>query len=146
MLIGYILSIVCLKLNRFSNLSIMQYMGLYPGAVCILLTHFACNDGEDMCTSSYYHPQIGSMTHLRFFRFRSWNNGMRYMSVFVLAFFFYIVICRHNSNIEDLEVTFINLSKLELSHYIHVLRKSPIISTKFLKCYQWVIQTDVKLS
>ena len=38
-LIRYILSIVCLKLNRFSHLSFMQYMGLYPGAVCIQLTH-----------------------------------------------------------------------------------------------------------
>ena len=108
MLIGYILSIVCLKLNRFPHLPFMQYMGLYPGAVCIQLTHFSCGDCENTRTL-YYHHQIGSMTHLRLFRFRSWNNGMRYMSFYVLCSFF-IVICRHNS-----EIGLINLSKLELS-------------------------------
>ena len=49
MLIGYILSIVCLKLNRFSHLSFTQYVGLYPGAVYIHLTHFSCGDCENTC-------------------------------------------------------------------------------------------------
>ena len=59
MLIGYFLSIVFLKSNRFSHLSFMQFWGLYPGAVCIQLTHFSCGDCENTCTSSYYHHQIG---------------------------------------------------------------------------------------
>ena len=110
-LIGYILSIVCLKLNRFSHLSFMQYMGLYPGAVCIQLTHFSCGDCENTCTLSYYHHQIGSMTHFRLLRLWPWNSGMRYMPFYVLVFFFFIVICRHNSNIALINP----LSKLELS-------------------------------
>ena len=35
MFIGYILSTVCLKLNRFSHLSFMQYMELYPGGLYV---------------------------------------------------------------------------------------------------------------
>ena len=36
--------------------------------VCIQLTHFSCGDCENTCTSSYYHHQIGSMTHFRLLR------------------------------------------------------------------------------
>ena len=72
MLIGYILSIVCLKLNRFSHLSFMQCMGLYPGlyvySISISLVMIV---RIRVTTSSYYHHQIGSMTHLRLFKFRS---------------------------------------------------------------------------
>ena len=116
MLIGYILSIVCLKLNRFSHLSFMQCMGLYAGlyvySISISLVMIV---RIRVTTLSYYHHQIGSMTHLRLFRFRSWNNGMRFIcpSMFLCSFF--VVICRHNSKIEDLKVALINLSKLESS-------------------------------
>ena len=115
MLIGYILSIVCLKLNRFSHFSFMQCMGLYPGlyvySISISLVMIV---RIRVTTSSYYHHQIGSMTHLRLFKFRSWNNGMRYISSYVHVFFF-IVICRHKSQIVDLKVALINLSNLEWS-------------------------------
>ena len=47
------------------------------GAVRIQFTHFSYDDCENTCTLSYYHHQIGSMTHLPLFRVRSWNNGMR---------------------------------------------------------------------
>ena len=33
---------------------------------------------------SYYHHQIGSMNYYPLFRVRSWNNGMRWMSLFIL--------------------------------------------------------------
>ena len=133
MLIGYILSILCPKLNRFSHLSFMQYIGLYPGAVCIQLTHFSCGDCENTCTSSYYHHQVGSMTHFRLLRLRPRNSGMRYMPFYVLVFFF-IVVCRHNSKIALINQP----SKLELSqlHTRTVLKNSPIISTKSSECYQ----------
>ena len=115
MFIRYILSIVCLKLYRFCHSSVMQYVwGCITGAACIQLIHFSCDDCENTCISSYYHHQIGSMAHLRLCRVRSWNNGMCYVSFYVLVFFF-IVICRHNSKIEDFEDAVINLSKLELS-------------------------------
>ena len=35
-------------------------------------------------TLSYYHHQIGSMNHYPLFRVRSWNNGMRCVSLFIL--------------------------------------------------------------
>ena len=52
-------------------------------AVCIQLTHFYFDDCENTCTWSYYHHQIGSMTHLPLFRVRSWQNGMSCMSLFL---------------------------------------------------------------
>ena len=39
---------------------------------------------ERMCTLSYYHHRTGSMNHEPLFRVRSWNNGMRCMSYYVL--------------------------------------------------------------
>ena len=36
------------------------------------------------CSFSYYYHQIGRMNHLALFRVRSWNNGMRCMSFYVL--------------------------------------------------------------
>ena len=55
------------------------------GAVPIKLTHFSCDDCENTCTLSCYHIQIGSMTHLLLLRVRSWNNGMRCMSFYILS-------------------------------------------------------------
>ena len=34
---------------------------------------------------SYYHHQIGSMNYHPLFRGRSWNNGMRSMSIYILT-------------------------------------------------------------
>ena len=49
-------------------------------AVYIQLTHLSYADRKDICTLSYYHHQIGSLTYLPLFRVRSWNNGMCCMS------------------------------------------------------------------
>ena len=54
------------------------------GAVCIQFTHYSYDDCEKMCTLSYYHHQIGSMTHLPLLNVRSWNNGMLCMSFYIL--------------------------------------------------------------
>ena len=70
---------VCLRLSQFSHLTFMQYMGL-----CIQLTHLSYDDCENTCTLSYYHHQIGSMTHLLLLRVRSWNNGIHCISFYVL--------------------------------------------------------------
>ena len=51
-----------------------------------VLTHFSCDDCENMCTFSLYLHQIASMTHLPLFRVRSWNNGMRCMSFHILLY------------------------------------------------------------
>ena len=74
-------------------------MGLYPGlyvySISISLVMIV---RMRVTTSSYYHHQIGSMTHLRLFKFRSWNNGMRYMSSYVHVFFFY---CHLQAQFQD---------------------------------------------
>ena len=53
-------------------------------AVCIQLTHFSNGNCENTCTLSYYHHHIGSMTYLSLFRVRSWNNGLRCVSLCIL--------------------------------------------------------------
>ena len=60
--------------------SFMQHMCL---CVFIQLTHFSYDDCENTCTWSFYHHQIGSMTHLPLSKVRSWNNGMRCMSFYI---------------------------------------------------------------
>ena len=54
------------------------------GAVCFQFTHFPCDDWENIYTLSYYHHQIGSMNYYPLFRVRSWNNGVRCMSLYIL--------------------------------------------------------------
>ena len=54
------------------------------GAVCFQFTHFSCDDWENIYTLSYYHDQIGSMNYYPLFRVRSWNNGVRCMSFYIL--------------------------------------------------------------
>ena len=44
-------------------------------------THLFWDDCDNICISSYYHHHIRSMNHLPMFTVRSWNNGMRYMSL-----------------------------------------------------------------
>ena len=39
---------------------------------------------ERIYTLSYYHHQIGSMNYYPLFRVRSWNNGVRCMSIYIL--------------------------------------------------------------
>ena len=75
-----ILSVECVS-NIKSILSII-FHAIYR-VVCIQLTHFSYDDCENKWTLSYHH-QIGSMTQLTLFRVRSWNNGMRCMSFYIL--------------------------------------------------------------
>ena len=82
--VRYNLSSVWVRLSIFSQLSIIQYVG----AVCFQFTHFLCDDWENIYTLSYYHHQIGNMKYYPLFRVRSWNNGMRCMSFYIL-----IVLC-----------------------------------------------------
>ena len=80
--VRYILSSVWVRLSKFSQLSIIQYMGL-----CIFSLPISLVMIEMIYTLSYYHHQIGSMNYYPLFRARSWNNGMRYMSIFLLYYF-----------------------------------------------------------
>ena len=79
--VRYILSSVWARLSIFSLLSIIQYVGLYV----LQLTHFSCDDWENLYTLSVYHHEIGSMNYYPLFRVRSWNNGVRCMSCYILS-------------------------------------------------------------
>ena len=68
------------KINHI--LSVIHYT--ICGAVCFQFTHFPCDDRENIYTLSYYHHQIGSMNYYPLFRVRSWNNGVRCMSFYIL--------------------------------------------------------------
>ena len=50
---------------------------------------FSCDDWENIYTLSYYHYQIGSMNYYPLFRVRSWNNGVRCMSFYILKNLWY---------------------------------------------------------
>ena len=63
-------------------LSVIHYTK--SGAVRFQFTHFPCDDWENIYTLSYYHHQIGSMNYYPLFRVRSWNNGVRCMSFYIL--------------------------------------------------------------
>ena len=63
-------------------LSVIHYT--MCGAVCFQFIHFLYDDWENIYTLSYYHHQIGSMNYYPLFRVRSWNNGVRCMSFYIL--------------------------------------------------------------
>ena len=77
--VRYILSSVWIRLSIFSQLSIIQYMGL-----CVFSLPISFVMIERIYTLSYYHHEIGSMNYYQLFRVRSWNNGMRCMSLYTL--------------------------------------------------------------
>ena len=76
------LSSVWVRLSIFSQLSIIQYMGL-----CVFSLQISLVMIDRMYTLSYYHHQIGSMNWYPLFRVRSWNNGMRCMPLYILCIF-----------------------------------------------------------
>ena len=77
--VRYILSSICVRLSIFSQLSIIQYMGLCLFSLLISLVIF-----ERIYTLSYCHRQNGSMNYYPLFKVRSWNNGMRCLSLNIL--------------------------------------------------------------
>ena len=79
--VRYILSSVWVRLSIFSPLFIIQYVGLYVFSLPIYLGMI---ERIHIYTLSYYHHQIGSMNYYPLFRVRSWNNGVRCMSFYIL--------------------------------------------------------------
>ena len=69
----------CVRLNIFSQLSIIQYMGL-----CVFSLPIPFVMIERIYTLSYYHHQIGSMNYYPLCRVKSRNNGMRCLSLYIL--------------------------------------------------------------
>ena len=72
---------VWVRLSIFSQLSLIQYMGLCVFSLPISLVMI-----ERIYTLSYYHHPIGSMNYHPLFRVRSWNNNMYCMSLYILIY------------------------------------------------------------
>ena len=106
-----ILSSVWVRLRIISPLSIIQC-----GAVCFQFTHFSCDDWENIHNLSYYHHQIGSMSYHPLFRVRSWNNGVRFMSFYILMNLWYGRIASW-----DIRVLVVFAPNLALCHWHAVL-------------------------
>ena len=53
--------------------------------MCFQFTHSPCDDWDNIYTLSYHHHQIGSMNYHPLFSVRSWNNGVRCMSFYILT-------------------------------------------------------------
>ena len=64
----------------FSVIHHTKYMEL-----CVFSLPISLVKIERIYTLSYYHHQIGSMNYYPLFRVRSWNNGMRCMSLYILS-------------------------------------------------------------
>ena len=77
--VRYILAGVSVSFNIFSQLSIIQYIGL-----CVFSLPTSLVMIERIYDLSYGHHQIRSMNYYLLFRVRSWNNGMRCMSLYIL--------------------------------------------------------------
>ena len=80
MLVRCILSSVWVRLSIFSQLSVIQYMGLCVFSLPISLVMMV----RIYALSYYHHHQIGSTNYYPLFRVRSWNKGMRCMSLYIL--------------------------------------------------------------
>ena len=80
----YILSSVWVRLNIFSPLSIIQYVGcmfsVYPLPLWWLREYIYI---YILCLIITIKSEVWTITHC-FFSVRSWNNGIRYMSVYIL--------------------------------------------------------------
>ena len=76
--VRYILSSVWVKLSVFSQLSIIQCMGL-----CVF--SFPISLVMKIYTLSYYHHPIGSMNYYPLFRVMSWNNSLRCTSLYIIT-------------------------------------------------------------
>ena len=68
----------CVRLSIFSQICIIQYMGLRVSSLPISRVMI-----ERIYTLSYYHHQIGSMNYHPLYRVRSWNSGMRCMFLYI---------------------------------------------------------------
>ena len=70
---------------KWSSYHISLSYPLYNMWGCVFsLPIFLRDDWDNIHTLSYYHHQIESMNYYALFRVRSWNNGMRCMSFYIL--------------------------------------------------------------
>ena len=70
--------------NLSEDIELIKFLSdIFDRAVCFQFTHFPCDDIE-IIHMSYYHHQIGSMNYYPLFRVKSWQNGRRCMSLYIL--------------------------------------------------------------
>ena len=91
MAVRYIWLSVRVRLNIFSQLSIIQYMCVFSLPIYLVMI-------ERIHTLSYYHHEIGSMNFYPLFSVRSWNNGMCCMSLYILLMVSHTVWKRDNAS------------------------------------------------
>ena len=78
----YILSSVWVRLSIFSPLSIIQYVGLYVFSLPISLV--MVERIYILCLIIIIKSEVWTITH--YFRVRSWYNGVRCMSFYILMY------------------------------------------------------------
>ena len=85
---------------------------------CIQLTHVSYDDCEHMCTLSYYHHQIGSMTHLSLLKVRS------YIYIYIYMYIWHIITysCPNLRQHVSIKET------LDMSHWGNPKESSPMLS------------------
>ena len=129
--VRYTLSIVWARLSMFS---VIHYT--ICAAVCFQFTYFLCDDWENTYTLSNYHNQIGKWTiYYPLFRVRSWNNGMRCMSFYILMFVFHENVWLVS---KKKLVTDVALSTTHLCPWTNVMSwDCHVISSCHLKLYRW---------
>ena len=101
-------------------------------AVCFQFTHFPC-DWENIYTLFHYHHQLGSMNYYPLFKFRSWNNGVRCMSFWILI---YIAEINHTAMIFTIK----NPHGLAMwgRHF------PPLLSSHIYSCHLFLLQDSGK--
>ena len=77
--VRYILSSEWMRLSIFSQVSIKQYMRLCVFSLPIPLAMI-----ERIYTLFYHHHQIGRMNYYLLFKVRSWKDGVRCMSFYIV--------------------------------------------------------------
>ena len=96
--------------------------------MCFQLTHFPCDDWENIYTLSYYHHQIGSMNYYPLLRVRSWSDGVRCMSFCIIYL-----------TLPDFTLPYLNLPYLTSPHLI----SSHLISSVHLICWHPIFKWAV---
>ena len=79
--------------------------------MCFQFTHSPCDDWENICILSYYHHQSEVWTHITH-RVRSWNDGVRCMSFYILMNLWYDRIASW-----DIRVVVVFAPNLALCHW-----------------------------
>ena len=89
LLATYLCALNHVHADTISMFYIIQYMGLCVFSLPIRLVMI-----ETLYSLSYYHHQIGSMSYYPLFMVRSWNNGVRCMSPYILMNLWYCDMAR----------------------------------------------------